>query len=66
MDSLNNLRVIDSAKHVMSCLGSASPYGTQTRARLSLWGSSGSGIIQMNRTKSMDWQEGLGLVWFDR
>lgn len=60
-DSLNNLCVIDSEKHVMSCSGSAR---MQTSATLSLWGSSRSGIIKMNRTESSELAGGawIGLV----
>ena len=60
-DPLNNLCVIESEKHVMSCSGRASPQRMKTSAKLSLWGGSRSAIIKMNRTES---SELAGGAWF--
>lgn len=60
-DSLNNLCVMNSEKHVMPCSGSAGPQSVQTGAKLSPQGSSGSASRKRNRRKSPELAGGAWL-----
>lgn len=59
-DSLNNLCVMNSEKHVMPCSGSAGPQSVQTCAKLSPQGSSRSASRKRHRMKS---HELVGGAW---